>query len=390
MKNSLTALVTFVVALTTGLLPSLRAQGTDTVRVLDLRGTPYERGLQHGQALKEEIAELLGRWDRDLQREHHVAIGPFVERFLAATSYDAAARSVLPELLDEVRGIAAGAGQPYETVLAWQLVDEVWAQASSILREKCTAVGVDRRGEQPTIVAQNLDVPGWYHGFQTVLRIHDEVRGMQQLVLTIPGVVAIAGMNSVPVAAAMNTLLQLRPSRDGLPVAFVVRGLLAQPDHAAALAFLQRIKHASGQNYTVGGPDTAPGFECSAGKVVQYVPYPGARFTWHTNHPLVNDDFAASLVERARARGVEPFAAMRPCPRFAVCKQHLPEGGTPDVAGVKALLACRDGAPSVCNDSTYACIVMLLGKQPEMHVSKGASDKAPFRVVRFEPPISAR
>ncbi|MFY9343346.1 MAG: hypothetical protein WAT39_12695 [Planctomycetota bacterium] len=193
-----------------------------------------------------------------------------------------------------------------------------------------------------------------------------------------------AGCLGSGACTVVNTLLQLRPCRDGLPVAFVVRGLLAQPDQAAALAFLQRSKHASGRNYTVGGPDTAPGFECSAGKVVQYVPYPGAKFTWHTNHPLVNDDFAPGLLERARARGVEPFAAVRPCPRFAVCEKHLPAGATPDVAAVKALLACRDGAPSVCNDSTYACLVMLLGGQPEMHVSKGASDKEPFLVVRFD------
>ncbi len=291
----------------------------------------------------------------------------------------------MPELLDEVRGIAAGAEQPYATMFAWQLVDEVWAQAPSVLREKCTSVGVDRRGEQPTIVAQNLDVPQWYHGSQVVLRVRDEARGLQQLIVTIPGLVAAAGMNSARVAVAVNTLLQLRPCRDGLPVAFVVRGLLAQPDHGSALAFLQRVAHASGQNYTVGGPATAPGFECSAGKVVQYVPYPEATFTWHTNHPVVNDDFVPGFRERARAAGVDPFVGQRPCPRFAVCQQHLPAGGRPDVAAVKALLASRAGAPSVCNDSTYVCFVALLGEVPELHICKGSSDRAAFTVLRFEP-----
>ncbi len=372
------------VALAAVFVPALRAQGAGTVRVLELQGTPFERGLQHGTALQKEIALMLERWDQELQREHHLALGAFVERFLAATKYEAATRRWLPEMLDEVRGIATGAEQPYATMLAWQLVDEVWAQAPSILREKCTSVGVDRHGDQPTIVAQNLDVPQWYHGYQTVLRVRDEARGLQQLIVTIPGLVAAAGMNSARVAVACNTLLQLRPCRDGLPVAFVVRGLLAQPDHAAALAFLRRITHASGQNYTVGGPATAPGFECSAGKVVQYVPYPEATFTWHTNHPVVNDDFVAGYRERARSAGFDPFVGMRPCPRFEVCKRHLPAGTLPDVAAVKALLACRDGAPSVCNDSTYACLVMLLGDVPELHVSKGASDRAPFVVLRFE------
>ncbi|HEU4417550.1 MAG TPA: C45 family peptidase [Planctomycetota bacterium] len=363
-------------------VPVLRAQA-DTVRVLELCSTPYERGVQHGKTLRAEIAQMLERWDRELQREHHLALPVFVERFLAATSYDAATRRWLPEMLDEVRGIAAGAEQPYATMFAWQLIDEVWAQVPSILREKCTAVGVDRSGDQPTIVAQNLDVPRWYHDFQCVLRVRDESRGLQQLIVTIPGIVALAGMSSARVGVAVNTLLQLRPCRDGLPVAFVIRGLLAQPDHAAALAFLQRVAHASGQNYTVGGPETAPGFECSAGKVARYVPYPEARFTWHTNHPCVNDDFEPRHRERASAGGFDPFVGRRPCPRFQVCKQRLAEGSKPDVAIVKSLLACREGP--VCNDGTLACIVMLLGEAPELHISKGGSDKAPFTVLRFEP-----
>jgi hypothetical protein len=374
-------LLALLAGLSVAAAPVLRAQ-SDTVRVLELQGTPYERGVQHGTTFRAEIAELLGRWDRELQREHHLTLPAFVERFLAATSYDAATRRWLPEMLDEVRGIAAGAGQPYATMFAWQLIDEVWAQAPSILREKCTSVGVDRRADQPTITAQNLDVPRWYHGSQCVLRLRDESRDLQQLVVTIPGVVALAGMNSARVGVAVNTLLQLRPCRDGLPVAFVVRGLLAQPDHAAALAFLNRVPHASGQNYTVGGPDTAPGFECSAGKVVQYLPYAAATFTWHTNHACVNDDFEPGYRERASAGGFDPFVGRRRCPRFQVCKKHLPADSKPDVATVKSLLACREGP--VCNDGTLACVVMLLGETPELHISKGGSDQAPFTVLRFD------
>jgi hypothetical protein len=376
-------LLALLAGLSVAAAPVLRAQAPDTVRVLELRGTPYERGVQHGTALRAEIAQMLERWDRELQREYHLALPAFVERFLAATSYDAATRRWLPEMLDEVRGIAAGAGQPYPTMFAWQLIDEVWAQAPSILREKCTSIGVDRRPGQPTITAQNLDLPRWYHDFQCVLRLRDESRGLQQLVVTIPGLVAAAGMSSARIGVAVNTLLQLRPCRDGLPVAFVVRGLLAQPDHGAALAFLRRVAHASGQNYTVGGPDTAPGFECSAGKVVQYLPYAGATFTWHTNHALVNDDFEPGYRERASEGGFDPFVGRRPCPRFEVCRKQLPADSKPDVATVKALLACRDGP--VCNDGTCACVVMLLGETPELHLSKGGSDRAPFTVLRFEP-----
>src|SRR5204862_7422542 len=113
----------------------------------------------------------------------------------------------------------------------------------------------DRIGDQPAFAAQNLDIPAEAHGFQVLLRVRDESRGLQTLVVTESGLVAAAGMNSARVAITCNTLLQLRPCRAGLPVAFVVRGVLMQKDQAAALAFLQGVPHASGQNYIVAGPD---------------------------------------------------------------------------------------------------------------------------------------
>jgi hypothetical protein len=96
----------------------------------------------------------------------------------------------------------------------------------------------------------------------------------------------------------------------------------------------------------------------------------------------VNDDFEPGYRERASAGGFDPFVGRRRCPRFQVCKKHLPADSKPDVATVKSLLACREGP--VCNDGTLACVVMLLGETPELHISKGGSDQAPFTVLRFD------
>jgi hypothetical protein len=365
------------------------ARPRTALRVVEITGSPWERGCAHGTALRAEIAVLLRRWTADVQQNFGVSRDEFVRRFLDGTSYEAAARKWTPELLDEVRGIAAGAAVDYPTMLVWQLIDEIWASGPVVLRQvthdKCTAFGVDRIGDQPAFVAQNLDVPAWYHGFPTVLHVRDEARGLQAFVVTIPGLVGAAGMNSARVAVACNTLLQLRPCRDGLPVAFVVRGLLAQSDHAQALAFLQRVVHASGQNYTVGGPLQAPGFECSAGKVVRCEPWPGAPFTFHTNNPFANDDFAAGYAERARKAGADPFVGVRACPRLQACRAALPLGAHPDVAAVKALLASRAGAPSICNDGTYASFVMVLGERPELQIAPGQPDRTPYEVLHFAP-----
>ena len=44
----------------------------------------------------------------------------------------------------------------------------------------------------------------------------------------------------------------------------IVRRTLEQPTREEALAFVRSVTHASGQNYTVGGPDGVTSLECSA------------------------------------------------------------------------------------------------------------------------------
>ena len=53
----------------------------------------------------------------------------------------------------------------------------------------------------------------------------------------------------------------------------------------------------------IGGPNEAACFERSAGRMSRFVPFEGAEFTYHTNHPLINDDFNprfSAIAEAAR------------------------------------------------------------------------------------------
>ncbi len=71
-------------------------------------------------------------------------------------------------------------------------------------------------------------------------------------------------MRSGGVALCCNTLSQLPIHRQGLPVAFAVRGVLECDDRAAAHAYLASVPHASGQNYLIGDSVGIADYECSA------------------------------------------------------------------------------------------------------------------------------
>ena len=94
------------------------------VTVLDVSGEPYARGLAHGRALKGRIHDMVGEFKADLSQTHGVPADEFIERFLADTDFQPAIERWVPGLMDEVRGIANGAGIPFETMFVFNLLDE--------------------------------------------------------------------------------------------------------------------------------------------------------------------------------------------------------------------------------------------------------------------------
>ena len=147
--------------------PSLRAGDgplpgpAAKLRVVDLAGTPYRMGQVHGQTLKAEIRELVRRWKQDLEKTYQVPAEVFVREFLKKTDFKPAMERWTPGLLDEVRGIADGAGIDFDTMYAYQLIDEVWAMGADLGLSKSTTVAAGKRHGNPAYIAQTLDIPAF-------------------------------------------------------------------------------------------------------------------------------------------------------------------------------------------------------------------------------------
>jgi hypothetical protein len=356
----------------------------EKLRIVDLEGTPYQMGKVHGQTLKTEIRDLLKRWKEDLEKTYRVTAEVFIKNLLKKTDFQPAIERWTPGLLDEVRGIADGAGVDFDTMYAYQLIDEIWAINDDLGLSKCTSIAAGKRNGNPAYVAQTLDIPAFYHGFQTVLRIRDKREDLETLVFTIPGVVAANGLNSRSVAVCVNAVTQLAYSPKGLPVAFVIRGILRQKSYEQAVKFLQDIQPAAPQNYVIGGPADAAAFERSAGKMSRFIPFEGAEFTYHTNHPLINDDFNPRFPETLKRREMTLEKYRTLCPRFNFLGQVLKDNSAAiDLASLKTLFQNR--ASGINNAETYGCTIMVLGENPELHISPGRPDDEPFQVLAFSP-----
>jgi len=357
--------------------------GADKLRVVELKGTPYERGLTHGRTLKKEIQTLVGLWKDDLEKTYEVPAAAYIDKLLGATDFKPAIERWTPGLLDEVRGIADGAGVDFDTMYAYQLIDECWVLGRDLGFSKCTSIGVRPRGGAPSLVAQTLDIPAFYHGFQTVLRIEGDGGEPSALVFTIPGVLAANGLNDRGIGVCVNAVGQLAHTADGLPVDFVVRGILRQKTYDEAVRFLKEIRPAAPQNYVIGGPSDVGGYERSADRTEAFLPFSGAAFTYHTNHPVVNDDLDPPFVKRLKKRGETMEAYRARCGRFRhLAATFKDNASAPDAAALERLFADRPSG--INNDMTYGCTIMILGARPELMISPGRPDVEPFVTLGFD------
>lgn len=352
--------------------------------VIDAAGSPRELGRAHGEHARELILAGLDRW-----REALAETGKDADALWHALAHRAGFRDAVarwtPDLLDEVEGIAEGAGVDPDLVFATNCLDEAWWW-----HEKgpgCSAVAVTDRGPVP-VVGQNMDLDTWMDTTQVVLRLrHDD--GLEQVVLSRAGMVGLCGANSEGLGLVVNTLDQLAVDPHGVPVAFVARSLLGQRRLGDVRGVLHRLPHASGQAYTAASPDGVVGFECGADVVTEYVndeSRPGAR--WHTNHPL-----SPVALDAAGLRGPEPgegsweWASTSSRPRLARLDSGVADVETAD--DLAALLSDSDAG--VCmypgrwrpDGFTFGSIVIEATVPPRVRVSVGPPDRTPYVDVPF-------
>ncbi len=372
------------------------------IRVVVLDGTPWERGRIHGEALRPMIVEGINRWKNDLQKLVGMDADEYVEQFIEETDFLSAIKKWTPDLLEEVRGIGEGAGIDLNAILAWQLLDEQWwySLEKGVTRtaaggEECSALGVFHEGGSPPLLAQNMDLPDHCDGLQVLLHIKHPGSDLQLFVFTIAGLIALNGMNNQAIGICCNTLMQLAHAPDGLPVAFTIRGVLGQSTLANAVKFVHEIKHASGQNYLIGGPEGIVDLECSAHRVCQFVPRTGATRVYHTNHPIVNDDTGIyeDLLERIPTPMQKLVDEAPPATqaRFAFLESKLRDPSKRiTVETIKSILSSHE--VPVCLDNkdqgggylTFGCLIMVLSNRPELHLAPGRPCSTEFKTFDFD------
>jgi hypothetical protein len=306
-----------------------------------------------------------------------VAPNAYFRDFVQGTDFLPAIQRWTPGLLDEVEGIARGSAQPWQWIYAYNLLDEEWTWARD--QKAGTAPGCTVAGFAPeggtTLLAQTMDIPNIHDGTQAVLRSEPD-DSPAALIFTRAGMIGLTGCNEDGLAVVVNNLDMLPASRTGLPVAFVIRGILAQRTLADAVDFVSGVSHATGQHYGLAAPEGLASVEGWATGVAVDAEL-GTRLL-HTNHPLYTEEIvgdAESRYQRSRTRE-----------RLDYLEREA--GPSRDVLGVQALLSDCTVPVSLGADRpsmTFGAVVYECNRPARMWVTPGPPHVNEFRQVDLSP-----
>jgi isopenicillin-N N-acyltransferase-like protein len=275
--------------------------------LIDLSGSPRERGRSHGKAAADRLrrgarmyAESLLKsgvdW-KELERRAEAMV-PAIERFD-------------PAYVEEMRGIAEGAGEPFAAVMLMNARTEMVAaarrqHAAKHFPDGCTAALAlpEASADGVLLHGQNWDWRAECAETGVVLRIRSD-DGPDILTFTEAGGLARSGLNSAGIGLTANALECDRDYQRGagVPLPFIRRKVLESAHLAQAVQTIVATPKPGSNHMAVshcGGE--AFGFECAPDETFWVAPERGLYV--HANH---------WIAESARAKVKDTGLAETPC-----------------------------------------------------------------------------
>lgn len=256
--------------------------------LVEVSGSSYEMGFQHGAqtaGLIRRFIDWIGRLAGlpvDVLGRDALAFLPVLQAFS-------------PAFVEEVRGLADGAGISFEQALLCQVRGEaarVGGAEFHRLDEGCTAfafIGSATAGGQP-LSGQNQDLEPEFEDVGIVLRVKPNDGRPQALMFTFAGQLGYAGMNESGLAQFNNVLFDYE-WRLALPRQPLKRVMLEQRTVAECIALLEQWRICSAANAVLCDRAGIADVEMRPEGIALYHDrHPDARL--HTNHYLTSQ-FAA-------------------------------------------------------------------------------------------------
>ncbi|MGH8616560.1 MAG: C45 family autoproteolytic acyltransferase/hydrolase [Burkholderiales bacterium] len=353
--------------------------------VFSIEGDAHECGEQHGAQAADRVAHTI-RFYLGVFGEHSkLTLDQVRER---ARAYAGQIEAIDAGIMAEIRGIAAGARQQLEDIVAINCRTELMYGASrgSRAATECTIIAAlpEATRDGGLIVGKNWDWRSPALDSVVVLRVRQQDKPALSLIVE-AGMVGRDGFNEHGIVVCGNMLTSSADrGKVGVPIPILRRRILNSRHFYKAIDILARSPRGASGNYLLAHRDgVAIDFETTPDQV--YPVYPVRGLLTHSNH------FQSPV---AQAHGVGNSFNGDSLYRDFRARQLLePRIGAITVEDVKAMLRDEFGAPrAICRapheytgqgpTMTIASTVFDL-KNEVMHVAAGQPNRSEYQPVRL-------
>lgn len=356
------------------------------IPVLELSGTPGQIGAAHGEAQRERIREYLDVFLGWLLKT--AAVNLTMESLWARWSPQVACNQrEAPALIEEMHGIARGAGVPFERIFLLNSMLDLnsfrYYELAETFYGGCSTFAVAAEaGSGKTIIGQTYDLAELHEKYVTILKIKP-AHGPRQLVFTFAGIVGCAGQNDAGIAVNIN-YLSPRDVGLGRLHCVVVRQILGSAHLADALTPPTVPSRAGGAHYLIADREgNIVSIETTGKRFALF--YPQGNAIGHTNHYLA--DYLRD-VEYIRSTSIGSSIA-----RYAALRRFFQDHGQEiTVERLKKLTQNHTSYPrSICTHPaesdlpgsggrTVSAMVQVIA-DGTMHITRGCACENPYHPV---------
>jgi isopenicillin-N N-acyltransferase-like protein len=356
--------------------------------VINIQGDAHECGLQHGQHAAERVARTIDFYLGVFGRHSRLTLDEVRER---ARGFLQQIEAIDAAIVAELRGIAAGAKQQIEDIVAVNCRTELMYGASrgSRAATECTTIVAlpSATGGKGVIVGKNWDWRSPALESVVVLRVRQTGKPALSLIVE-AGMVGRDGFNEHGVMVCGNMLTSSADKgKVGVPIPILRRRILNSRHYYEAIDILTRSARGASGNYVIAHRDgVAIDLETTPDSV--YPVYPERGLLTHANH-------FQSVVAQAQGVG-NSYNGDSLYRDFRARELLEPKIGSITVEDVKSVLRDEFGSPrAICRapheypgqgpTMTIASLVFDLQNEV-MHVAPGEPNRSEYQPVRLPDP----
>ncbi|MGB4289686.1 MAG: C45 family peptidase [Dethiobacteria bacterium] len=280
------------------------------LEIIQASGNHYDIGYTVGRAARRQLHDAVNYYKSVLKEEGWT--GPWT----LPGDYLQAARDAFPHLVEEIEGLAAGAGLSFAELFFLNSLEEALDPAAP---PACNGIAMAAQGS--ALLGHNED---WYYrDCRSVIVYRARPKDKPSFItITAAPFLAAVGMNEAGIAQGVNSVSST-DNKPGIPRVLVSRAVLEAESIEQAVEMATPQNRAGGYNHLLASRDGRIGYLETSARAHCYVP--AEKLTYHTNHYLAPEMLrlehgagpgSLKRLERLKelaeglARSSEPFQAI--------------------------------------------------------------------------------